>query len=114
MGVMGNGRLAKRPLWLFLVSFLAIIGLVLLTSPLQNVAWAICFFGLLAVAALSLGWLVLGLKKKVSPRARSSVVIISLALVLGLMFKSASAFSWLDIGVLVLICIGLLFYARRR
>ncbi len=114
IGLMQNSRLAKRPLWIFLVSFMAIIGLVLLTSPLQNVVWAVGFFILLAILVLSLGRLLLGLKSEVTPRDRSSLAIISLALVLGLMFKSASSFSWLDIGVLILICLGLLFYSRRR
>ena len=87
----------------------------LLTNPLQNISYAIFFFGILLVLLLSVGHLLMSLKSsEINRRSRSKIVIISIFLVIILMFRSAGSLNWVDILVMLLLGGGLLFYSSRR
>ena len=96
-------------------SSIGLLLLGLLTNPVQNVSYALFFFGLLLVLLLSLGHLAVYLRRgKVTATVRSKIVIISVLLVFLLMFRSAGSLNWADLLVMVLLSFGLLFYSGRR
>lgn len=96
-------------------SFFGLVLIMLLSDPVQNVSYALFFFAILLVLLLSLGHFLMTLKSgKISPKARSRVVIISVLLVIVLMFHSAGPLNWVDILVMLLLGGGLLFYGGRR
>lgn len=96
-------------------SFLAIWLIVLLTSPIKNIAFAVPFFAALFVFLVSVAHLFLYLRwGEVSPRARSRILIISIFIVLLTMFKSAQSLNWIDALILLLVLGGLLFYSSSR
>jgi hypothetical protein len=96
-------------------SFLFMTLVVLLTSPFQNILYAILFFLALLVFLVSLGHLLVYIRyRRLSHRSRYRIFILSFfTLVLG-MFSSAQSLSWLDILVVCLITTGLFFYVGRR
>lgn len=87
----------------------------LLTDPVQNVAYALIFFAVLFVLFLSLGHVLAGIKPgRINPVLRSRAVIASVLLTIFLMFRSAGSLNWVDILVMLLLGAGLLFYSGRR
>ena len=96
-------------------SFFGLLLITVLTNPLQNISYALFFFGILLVLLLSLGHLLIGLSSnKISRKSRSKIVIISVLLVIILMFRSGGSLNWVDILVVLLLGGGLLFYGGRR
>ena len=89
--------------------------MVLLTSPVKNVAVAVPFFALLMLFLASLMHLFLYLRYgDVGTKARGRILIISVFLVLTLMFKSAQSLNWVDAFIILLVLGGFLFYSSRR
>lgn len=96
-------------------SFLVLALLMMLTSPVKNIAFAAAFFLLLLVFLVSTGYLVVRLQfGAVRPRARYRIFIVSSFILVIIMFRSAQSLSWVDVLTLVLIAGGLLFYSDRR
>lgn len=96
-------------------SFFGLILIILLSNPVQNVSYALFFFGLLLVLLIGLGHFLTALKPgKTSPKARNRIVTISVLLVIILMFRSAGSLNPVDILVVLLLGGGLLFYSGRR
>ncbi len=95
-------------------SFLLLLLLMALTSPVKAIGWTIIFFILVVVFLVSLGFLAVGYKKAPSRQASQQIVSLSFLVVLLIMFRSAQSLSWADFGVLVLTTFALLFYLRRR
>lgn len=105
----------RRYLLLSIVSLLVLLLIMLFSSPIKNIIFALPFFAVLFVFLLSLGHLLTYLRRgEVTPKSRSWIVIISVFAVLLLMFKSAQSLSWVDAVILVLVVLGLLFYTSRR
>jgi hypothetical protein len=97
------------------VSLIAIIGLVISTSPVDNIIYAVFFFGLALAFLVSLGYFLVRLQTgDVTAKNRYRIVALSLVLLILLMFRSAQSLSWVDGIILALIGFGLVFYISRR
>lgn len=97
------------------ICFVSLLLIALLTNPVKNVSYALFFFALTGVLVLSLGHLLVALRKgQVTPKARSKIVIISALIVFSLMFRSGGSLNWVDLLVMGLLGFGLLFYTGRR
>jgi len=108
---------SKTKFWLgaSVISFLVILSVVLLTSPINKIGFAIIFFVALLGFLISFGHFALYLRRgSVSSKARRRLLIISIFLVLLVMFKSVQSLSWIDALILLLVLGGLLFYSSRR
>jgi hypothetical protein len=98
-----------------LTSLLAIILLMGLTNPIDNVIYTAVFFGLALVFLVSFGSFMVRLQTgDMSPKNRYRIVALSLLLLILIMFRSAQSLSWVDGIILVLIGFGLVFYISRR
>lgn len=96
-------------------SFFCIGLLMMLTSPVEKIAYAVLFFGLLTVFLVSLGYLFTLLQAgQVSRRSRGRILSLSVFVLLAVMFRSAGSLSWVGGLILVLIVAGLLFYGSHR
>ena len=110
-------RVGKVKISLFFsaVSFIALILLVGLTSPVKNISFALVFFGVFFVFLISFGHLLIYLRKgNMGPKSRGRIVIFSVFVVLLLMFSSSQSLNWVDGLILLLVLAGLLFYSSRR
>lgn len=96
-------------------SFLGLVAIVLLTNPVQSISYAVVFFGVLLIMLISLGHLLVYAMTAggVGPKARRRIVIVAVAMVIFLMFRSAGSLSWVDLTVMILLAGGLLFYSGR-
>lgn len=96
-------------------SFLGLVAIVLLTNPVQSISYAVVFFGVLLTMLVSLGHLLVHALTSggVSPKARRRIIIVAVAMVIFLMFRSAGSLSWVDLTVMILLAGGLLFYSGR-
>jgi uncharacterized membrane protein len=111
---MRNSKL-KHSASICLLSLAAIIGLTLWTSPIDNIIYAVFFFGLALVFLISLGYFLIRLQTgEVSHKNRYRIIALSLILLILLMFRSAQSLSWVDGVILVLIGFGMAFYISRR
>jgi hypothetical protein len=100
---------------LCLFSLLALIILMSLTNPVDNIIYAAAFFGLALIFLLSLGYFTVRLQTgEVNAKNGYRVVASSLILLILVMFLSAQSLSWVDGIILVLIGFGLVFYISRR
>lgn len=98
-----------------IISLLVLLGLTLLTSPIDNIIYAVFFFGLALIFMVSLGHFIVRLQTgEVSSKNRYRIVAVSLVFLSLLMFRSAQSLSWVDGIILVLIGFGLAFYISRR
>src|SRR3954469_22951382 len=98
----------KHSALLCLASFTAIVGLLLWTSPIDNIIYAVFFFGLALVFLISLGYFLVRLQTgQVSHKNRYRIIVLSLIFLILLMFRSAQSLSWVDGVILVLISFGL-------
>ena len=89
--------------------------LMLLTSPVKRVGFAVVFFAALFVSLVSFGYLIIRIwGGETNAKNRYRVVVISLFIVISLMFRSAQSFNWADALIVVLVTFGLLFYGGRR
>jgi phosphatidylglycerophosphate synthase len=96
-------------------SFLCLFLIMLLTSPVKNIAWAVVFFLTLEVFMVSIGYWAVYLQAGVMrPVYRQRIIISSLFILVLLMFRSAQSLSWVDGLALVIITVGTLFYSSRR
>jgi hypothetical protein len=96
-------------------SFFCLFLIMLLTSPVKNIAWAVVFFLALEVFLLSVGYWVVYLQAgAMRPLFRYRIIILSLFILIALMFRSAQSLTWIDGLALVIITVGLLFYSARR
>ena len=91
------------------------LAIVLLTSPIRNITFAVPFFMTSFIFLISLGHFLTYLRKgKVSRKSRSRILILSIFILLLLMFKSAGSLNLIDLIILILVVGGLLFYSSRR
>jgi hypothetical protein len=105
----------RRSFWLALLSFLALIALMLLTNPVDKIIYAVFFFALALVFMISFGFFFIGIQKgTVGTKDRFRVIALSLVILTLLMFRSAQSLNWVDALILVFICFGLGFYISRR
>lgn len=96
-------------------SFLYLLLIMTLTSPVKNIAWAVAFFVGLLIFLISSGYALIYLQAGgMRPVYRYRIIIISVFILIVLMFRSAQSLSWLDGLVLAIIAGGLLFYSGRR
>src|SRR5581483_12073978 len=94
------------------VSFIALIVIMLLTSPAGNITYAIPFFAVLYMLLVSLGHFLTYLRKgKVGRRSRGMILILSVFILLLVMFKSAGSLNFIDLLIIMLVVGGLLFYS---
>jgi hypothetical protein len=105
----------RRSFWLALLSFLALIALMLLTNPVDRIIYAVFFFALALVFMVSFGFFFIGIQKgKAGIKDRFRIIAVSLVILTLLMFRSAQSLNWVDALILVFICFGLGFYISRR
>lgn len=98
-----------------LASFLALVVLMVSTSPIDNIIYAAFFFGLALVFLVSLGYFMVRLQTgDVSPKNRYRIVALSLLLLILVMFRSAQSLSWVDGLIFILFGFGLVFYISKR
>jgi FtsH-binding integral membrane protein len=115
LGVKLSHHRPRLPAIITAGSFLCLLLIVLLTSPVKDIAWAMAFFVSLLVFLLSVGYTVVYLQAGQMRRVyRYRIIIASLFIVIVLMFRSAQSLSWIDGLVLLIITTGLLFYSGRR
>lgn len=112
---MSTRRKLLLPTLFALGSFSAIATLTSLTQPLDNLSYALLFFGLLGIFLVSVGHFLTIIRwGEVSARSRSRILIVSILIIIGLMLRSLGSLSALELVVLVLIGLGLWFYSGRR
>lgn len=98
-----------------LLSFGALLAMILLSNPLQDVSYALYFFGLLLILLVSLGYLVLLQRNgKIAPRSSYKIFVSSGLIVILAMFKSAGSLGVANIAIIILLVGGLIFYFNRR
>lgn len=98
-----------------LSSLLALVLLMSLTNPVDNIIYTVLFFGLALIFLLSLGHFIVRLQTgEVSSKNRYRTVALSLVILILVMFRSAQSLSWVDGIILILIGFGLVFYISRR
>jgi hypothetical protein len=96
-------------------SFLLLLLLLVLTSPLNNIAFAGLFFVLFLILLISLGYLIsLFQTGRVSSKSRGRIISVSVFIVVLLMLRSAGSLSWVGGLILILIVGGWLFYGSHR
>jgi len=104
-----------KPTAYFGLSFIALILIMLLTSPLNKIGYAVLFFVVLFAVLSSLGFLIARIwGAEDSPRNKYRIFVISLFIIISLMFRSAQSFNWVDGLIVLLVAFGLLFYGGRR
>jgi hypothetical protein len=108
-------RKLKLPGLICLISLMAIAGLMLWTSPIDNIIYAVFFFGLGLIFLISLGYFLVRLQTgEVSHKNRYRIIVLSLIFLTLLMFRSAQSLSWVSGVILALIGFGLAFYISKR
>jgi len=96
-------------------SFLCLLAVMFLTSPVKKISYAIVFFVVLLSLLLSLGYLWVSMwAGKTNTASRPRIAIISILLIVLIMFRSAGSLSWIDLLVVLILGSGLLFYSGRR
>ena len=96
-------------------SLFCLLGLLFLTSPIVNIFSAVVFFVLLLVFFISVAiWVVKVKKQRLTPSNKYKIVILSLLVVIGLMFKSVQSLNWINAFMLVFIVVGSGAYISRR
>jgi len=104
-----------RPGIFFAASLLALFLLMLLSSPVNKIGYAVVFFAVLLMALISLGYLLVAIwGAEANAKNRYRIVVVSLFIVIALMFRSAQSFNLVDALIVVLVAFGLLFYGGRR
>jgi len=105
----------RRSFWLALISFLALVILMLSTNPVDKIIYAVVFFVLALVFMISFGFFFIGLQKgTVGTKDRFRIIAVSLIILTLLMFRIAQSLNWVDALLLAFICFGLGFYISRR
>ncbi len=105
----------KLPGLTSLLSLAVIAGLMLWTSPIDNIIYAVFFFGLALLFLVSSGYFLVKLQTgEVSHKNRYRIIVLSLIFLILLMFRSAQSLSWVDGVILALIAFGLAFYISKR
>lgn len=103
------------PAGLMLCSLLALVLIMGLTNPVDNITYAIVFFVLLQIFLVSTGYTIVRLQfGEVSPKARYRIIIISSLILLALMLRSLQSLNFVDLLIVALISFGMLFYTSRR
>lgn len=114
-----SAMMAKKqiliPASFLIISLVSMVLLMLLTSPVKKIGYAVVFFGILSVALISLGYLIVRIwGGQTTAKNRYRIIIVSLFITISLMFRSAQSFNWVDLVIVVLVTFGLLFYGGRR
>jgi peptidoglycan/LPS O-acetylase OafA/YrhL len=110
-----RSRKIKLSLISSVLSLVALTLLIGLTSPIDNVSYALAFFAAAFWFLVSLGHLLIYVRRgKLGPKSRGRIVIFSVFLVLVMMFSSSQSLNWVDGLILLLVLAGLLFYSSRR
>ena len=105
----------RRSFWLALISFLALVIIMLSTNPVDKITYAVFFFVLALIFMISSGFFFIGAQKgTVGTKDRFRIIALSLVILTLLMFRSAQSLNWVDGLILVFICFGLGFYISRR
>jgi hypothetical protein len=96
-------------------SFLSMLILMASTSPMEQIAYTIALFCLMAIFFISVGYFIIRLRHgEVTAKSRYRVFIISFLILVAIMLRSSQALNLVDSLVLVLIAIGIWFYGGRR
>lgn len=96
-------------------SFLSMLILMAATSPIEQIAYTIVLFSLIAIFFISVGYFIIRLRyDKITTKSRYRVFIISFLALVAIMLRSSQALNFIDSLVLVLIAIGIWFYSGRR
>lgn len=96
-------------------SFLCILLLAVLTSPVSAISYAITFFVILLIFLVSTGYCVVIMQNgQIRPKDRYRIFIISLLILVAIMLRSAQSLNLIDAITLLLVGIGLLIYSGRR
>lgn len=112
---MARAGKVKLSLFFSVISLLGLILLIGMTSPINNISFALVFFAVLFVFLVSFGHLLIYLRKgQLSPKSRGRIIIFSVFIVLLLMLSSSQSFNWVDGLILLLVLGGLFFYSSRR
>ncbi len=113
-------KLKQKPYFLPVLvstgSFLCLMAVALLTSPLKDIAYTALFFVILFIFLVSFGYSLSYIRRGAPPKSknRSRIIIISVFIVIALMFRSAQSLNLIDVLILILVVIGLLFYSSKR
>lgn len=112
---MASKKQILRPLSALVVSVLALFFFMLMTSPVNKIGYAVVFFGILLVALMSLGYLIVRMwGSQTNAKNRYRISVVSIFIIIALMFISAQSFNWVDAVIVALVGFGLLFYGSRR
>ena len=112
---MTRGRKIKLTLSSSLASLAVLVVLIGFTSPIDNISYALAFFGVAFWFLVSLGHLLIYVRRgQLGPKSRGRIVIVSVFAVLLMMFSSSQSLNWVDGLILLLVLAGLLFYSSRR
>lgn len=96
-------------------SFLLLLLLATLTSPVRAISYAITFFTILLIFLVSTGYLVISLQNgRVRPKDRYRIFIASLLILVAIMLRSAQSLNLIDAIILLLVGAGLFTYSGRR
>ena len=88
----------------------------LLTNPLNNILYVVVVFVLVLIFFISLSFFLINLQSGGAQRtvALRNATIVSVAVILLMMLRSANALNLLDLGLMLLFFIGLGFYINKR
>jgi hypothetical protein len=96
-------------------SFISLLILTILTSPVSTISYAITFFLLLFVFLVSTAYAVIYIQNgRIRSRNRYRIYITSLLIVVAIMLRSAQSLNLMDAFILLLVAMGLLVYSSRR
>lgn len=100
---------------MFLISFVSLLGMALLTNPMNDIGVVLYFFVALFIFILSLGYaLVLSRNRYSSPRSNYKIFVFSASAVVLMMFKSTGSLEIINLLIIGLLIWGLFFYFNRR
>lgn len=88
----------------------------LLTNPLTNILYVVIVFLLVLVFFISLSFFLINLQSGGTQRtvALRNATVVSVAVILLMMLRSANALNLLDLSLMLLFFIGLGFYINKR
>lgn len=109
------GSTSKLPAYTTAGSFLLLLIITLFSSPINQVALTLTFFGVLLVFLVSLSVFIASIgRKKSSNKTIYKATLLSIFIVIILMFNSSQSLSLENGLILVLVIAGIVFYADRR
>jgi len=107
--------LKKLPVYTTTGSFLLLLSIMLLSSPVDQIAITLIFFATLFVFIISLASLFLSYRgKRAEKKIFYKIAILSIFVVVALMFRSSQSLSLVNGFILFLTICGVVFYTDRR